>query len=68
LDSFFHFPILKHSEGFSSQGFKDTVMPILFPSGFNTDSAVVEDFSMFFENLKKITERSKKNTNFLETH
>lgn len=43
-------------------------MPILFPSGFNTDSAVVEDFSMFFENLKKITERSKKNTNFLETH
>jgi hypothetical protein len=43
-------------------------MPILFPTGLNTESSNMEDFSMFFENFKKITEKNKNNTDYISNY
>lgn len=56
LDSFYFLPILKHTEGFSSESYKDFVMPLIFPTGSDSKSARVVDFSNFYNNIKKITE------------
>jgi hypothetical protein len=58
LDSFYFLPILKHTEGFSSESYKDFLMPLLFPTGSESKSARIIDFSNFYNNLKKITENS----------
>lgn len=59
LDSFFYLPILKHTESFTSLGYKDFVMPLIFPTGSDSKTARIVDFSNFYSNIKKITETSR---------
>lgn len=65
LDSFYFLPILKHTEGYSSNSYKDFLMPLIFPTGSDSKTARVIDFSNFYNNIKKITENSNTSNDYL---